>query len=73
MYPDELHPPLRVPDRVKFERLCRACADYRFSTFWQGFTGTYRFSARATDLTAHPYAVVTDSVDELAAALGQAA
>lgn len=74
MHSDNLHPPLRGPDKDKFDQLCRDYADdYRLSRFWQGFAHSWRFSAQATALDAHPSAIVTDSVDELAAALGQAA
>jgi hypothetical protein len=73
VYPEDLHPPLTEPEQAKFDQLTRACAHYRLNVFWQGFAHSWRFSAQATELDAHPSAVVTDSVDELAAALGQAA
>lgn len=66
--------PLPFPDVLQqLARLRRLAAGYTITEMWCGNRDGWRFSAQATSLDRHPYAVVSRSAAELADAIIPAA
>jgi hypothetical protein len=72
MSTDHSTPVPSAPQLARLARIRKAHPGYQISYRWYSYDEPVRYEAHARgDLSAHPYAVVTDDLAELAASLGE--